>query len=252
MSKTTMIKTDLEIKGPIFFFQTQNLSKSEHTVYLTGRYTCLLFSQDTLRSETTFLQKQVNTWNEQKLFLCTVSSECLITSWANNVIISLLQDYFSIQWTQRKKSWQRTKATTGESCFKKGDTFVQQWSALTDWTEKSNPFPSFIQDTELLKSIFSLPQYKDLSAFLRPKEVVRIWLTELPTLFLTVTRPQKSPKLFALLQLKFRLFWFNSEYLDGGVSKSRRNTKNSIRLQGISCFVLLLSNHTTICWRLFP
>lgn len=32
MSKTTMLKTDLEIKEPRFFFQTQNLRESEYTV----------------------------------------------------------------------------------------------------------------------------------------------------------------------------------------------------------------------------
>lgn len=163
-----MIKTDLEIKGPRFFFQTQNLCKSEHSVYLTGRYTCLVSSQDTLGSETTFLQKQVNTWNEHKLYLCTVSFEFLIPSWASKIIISSLQDYFSIQRILWKKSWQGTKATTGESCFTKGDAFPHQRSALLDWTEENSPFPSFIQDTQLRKSIFSLPQ-KHLSDFLKIK-----------------------------------------------------------------------------------
>lgn len=195
MSKTTMIKTDLEIKGPRFFFQTQNLSKSEHIVDLTWEIQkpCL-FPAYTEKWD--HIPAQTHGMNAT--YICVqLPSECLITSWANNVIFSSLQDYFSIQRTLWKKSWQRAKVTTCES----SDTLPHQRSALPDWMGESSPF-SFIQNSELLKSIFSLPQKRSFR--LSETKGGCQELTHRITNALTVSLPQKSTKLFAVLQLKFR------------------------------------------------
>lgn len=76
---------------------------------------------------------------------------------------------------------------------------------LTEWEKTAHSPLSF--RTANYWEVFSPCLKKDLSDFLKPKEIVRIWLTELPTL-LTVTLPQNSSKLLQCLD------WSLGEYSD--------------------------------------
>lgn len=190
--------------------------------------------------------------------------------------------FFQYKKTLWKKSWLRnqshnrqpkTEFNINSILLNKEKRFISSTADNIKWlTEESSPFPSFIQDSQLLK-MFSPCLKKDLSGFLNARkdlsgfdslkyqqtslqcsdqftcsQTVKCLLVFFSNTVTTVSLPQKPPKLCQLLKLKL-----DSSNLSIQMPASSKveilNNFHPPTGNGVIC--LGLGNPTTICWSLF-